>query len=218
MSAFCSSSTGDHTLVDEVAVAVDQFPNFRSNWIVTSARIPAAGSVTGRLSVDTGNGRRDPMHHACWQPAGVLLVRTEAYRGSTHITSGLGLPVEWEARDENAVASPEPDGLGPSGAPADRYAVPTVTRLARPRPIRWWFRTSALLAVIGITRLARTMWTRRGSVFLVIGAPLVIVGVMLPSGAAFVSGLLALLVALLRGAEPGHCRAANQLTGWHWHA
>ena len=106
----------------------------------------------------------------------------------------------------------------PSGAPADRYAVPTVTRLARPRPIRWWFRAGALLAVIGITRLARTMWTRRGSVFLVIGAPLVIVGVMLPSGAALVSGLLALLVALLRGAEPGHCRAANQMTGWHWHA
>jgi len=46
------------------------------------------------------------------------------------------------------------------------------------------------------------MRARWGSVFLVIGAPLVIVGVMLPSGAAFVSGLLALLVALLRGADP----------------
>jgi hypothetical protein len=106
----------------------------------------------------------------------------------------------------------------PSGGPADRYGVPAVTRLARPRRIRWWFRTGALLAVIGITRLARTMRARWGSVFLVIGVPLVIVGVMLPSGAAFVSGLLALLVALLRGAEPGHCRAANQMTGAHWHA
>lgn len=106
----------------------------------------------------------------------------------------------------------------PSGGPADRYGVPAVTRLARPRRIRWWFRTGALLAVIGITRLARTMRARWGSVFLVIGAPLVIVGVVLPSGAAFVSGLLALLVALLRGAEPGHCRAASQMTGAHWHA
>lgn len=106
----------------------------------------------------------------------------------------------------------------PSGGPADRYGVPTVTRLARPRRIRWWFRAGALLAVIGITRLARNMRARWRSVFLVTGAALVIVGVMLPSGGAFVSGLLVLLVAVLRGAEPSHCRSADQMTGAHWHA
>jgi hypothetical protein len=106
----------------------------------------------------------------------------------------------------------------PSGGPVDRYGVPAVTRLARPKRIRWWFRTGGLLAVIGITWLVRTMRARWRSVFLLTGALLVIVGVMLPSGGAFVPGLLVLLVALLRGAESGHCRAATQMTGTHWHA
>jgi hypothetical protein len=30
--------------------------------------------------------------------------------------------------------------------------------------------------------------------------------------------MLVLLVALLKGAQPGHCRAAAQMTGAHWHA
>ena len=106
----------------------------------------------------------------------------------------------------------------PSGGPLDRHRVPAVTRLARPRRIRWWFRTGALLAVIGTTRLARTMRARWRSVFFVTGAPLVIAGVILPGGGAFVSGLLLLLVAVLTGAAPGHCRAADQMTGAHWHA
>jgi len=106
----------------------------------------------------------------------------------------------------------------PSGGRADRYGVPTFTRLARPGRIRWWFRTGALLAVIGITRLARGMRARWRSVFLVTGAALLIAGVILPSGAAFVPGLVVLLVALLKGAEPSHCRAAAQMTGVHWHA
>jgi hypothetical protein len=75
-----------------------------------------------------------------------------------------------------------------------------------------------LLAVIGITRLARGMRARWRSVFLVTGAALVVVGVVLPSGAAFVPGLVVLLIALLKGAERSHCRAAAQMTGVHWHA
>jgi hypothetical protein len=103
----------------------------------------------------------------------------------------------------------------PSGGRAD---LPTATRLARSRRIRWWFRTGALLAIIGITRLARGMRARWRSVFLVTGAALVVVGVALPSGTAFVPGLLVLLIALLKGAERTHCRAAAQMTGVHWHA
>ncbi len=105
----------------------------------------------------------------------------------------------------------------PPGSPADRYNALAFTGLARPRPIRWWVRTGALLTIIGITRLARAMRTRCRSVFTVTGALLVIIGVMLPNGGAFVAGLLVLLLALLRGAEPSHCRAAAQMTGAHWH-
>jgi hypothetical protein len=106
----------------------------------------------------------------------------------------------------------------PSGGRADRYGVPTSTRLAKPRRIRWWFHTGALLAVIGITRLACGMRARWRSVFLVTGTALLVVGFMLPSAAAFVPGILVLLAALLKGAEPSHCRAAAQMTGVHWHA
>ena len=106
----------------------------------------------------------------------------------------------------------------PPGGRADRYGVPAFTRLARPRRIRWLFRTGALLAVIGITRLARGMRARWRSVFFVTGAALLVVGVILPSGAAFVPGLVLLLVGLLKGSEASHCRAAALMTGVHWHA
>lgn len=104
------------------------------------------------------------------------------------------------------------------GGRADRYGLPTFTGMARSRRIRWWFRTGALLAVIGITRLARGMRARWRSVFYVTGAALIVVGVVLPSGAALVPGILVVLIALLKGAEPNHCRAAAQMTGVHWHA
>jgi len=101
---------------------------------------------------------------------------------------------------------------------SDRYGVPAFTWLARPRPIRWWFRTGALLAVLGITRLARTVRARWRSMLLVAGALLVIMGVALSSAGAFVPGLLVLLVGLAGGAERSHCRSADQMTGAHWHA
>jgi hypothetical protein len=75
-----------------------------------------------------------------------------------------------------------------------------------------------VLAVVGIMRLARGMRARWRSVFFVTGAALIVVGVVLPSGAAFVPGMLVVLIALLKGAEPSHCRAAAQMTGVHWHA
>jgi hypothetical protein len=106
----------------------------------------------------------------------------------------------------------------PPGGRTDGYGVPAFTRRAGPRPIRWWLRTAAQLAVIGITRLARTMRARWRSMFLVAGALLVIVGVTLSSAAAFVPGLVVLLVGLAQGAGRSHCRAADQMTGAHWHA
>jgi len=103
----------------------------------------------------------------------------------------------------------------PPGGRTDGYGV---TAFARPRPIRWWFRTAAQLAVIGVTRLARTMRARWRSMFLVAGALLVIIGVTLSSAAAFVPGLVVLLVGLAQGAGRSHCRVADQMTGAHWHA
>ena len=104
------------------------------------------------------------------------------------------------------------------GGRADRYSLPTFTGIARSTRIRWWLRTGVVLAVIGITRLARGMRARWRSVFSVTGAALIVVGVVLPSGAALVSGILVMLIALLKGAEPNHCRAAAQMTGVRWHA
>ena len=106
----------------------------------------------------------------------------------------------------------------PPGGRADRYGLPTFTRMARSRRIRWWFRTGVLLAVIGITRLAYGVRARWRSMFFVTGAALIVVGVVLPSGAAFIPGMLVVLIALLKAAEPSHCRAAAQMTGVHWHA
>jgi hypothetical protein len=105
-----------------------------------------------------------------------------------------------------------------SGDRADRYGLATFPRLARPGRIRWWFRTGVLLAVIGTVRLARGVRARWRSMSFVTGAALIVVGVVLPSGAAFVPGMLVVLIALLKAAEPGHCRAAAQMTGVHWHA
>jgi hypothetical protein len=78
-------------------------------------------------------------------------------------------------------------------------------------------RTGALLTAIGITRIVRAMRARWRSVFTVAGGLLLVIGFMLPNGGAFVAGLLVLLLALLRGAERGQCRAADQITAAHWH-
>jgi hypothetical protein len=102
--------------------------------------------------------------------------------------------------------------------PPGGYGVPDFARLPRARPIRRWFRITAPLTVIGVTRLARTMRARWRSMVLVAGALLVIIGVTLSSAVALVPGLGVLLVGLAQGAGRSHCRVADQMTGTHWHA
>ena len=90
-------------------------------------------------------------------------------------------------------------------------------RPARPRRIRWWLRTGALLAIIGVVRLARITRARWEPVSLSAGALLMVIGFALP--AAFVTfflGMLVLLVTLLKGlATKG--RAADQAADcWQW--
>lgn len=65
-----------------------------------------------------------------------------------------------------------------------------VRRPVRLRRLRWWLRTGALLAVVGIRRFVRVARTRRQAIFLVIGALVLVVGVMLRSSVAVISGVL----------------------------
>lgn len=105
----------------------------------------------------------------------------------------------------------------PSSGAADRYGSPSFPRITLARRFRWWLRTGALLSVIGIRRLALIVRNRWRAVFLVSGALLMVVGFELSSGAAFVPGLLVLLIGLLKGNRADHCRSAVQITAAHWH-
>lgn len=107
---------------------------------------------------------------------------------------------------------------GPSAIPADRYGAARFTPIARPRRIRWWVRTGALFSVIGIRWFAWTVQVHWRRMLAVTGALLMVAGVVLPSGAALVPGLLVLLFVLLTGNGASHGQAANQLTGARWRA
>jgi cell division protein FtsX len=65
-------------------------------------------------------------------------------------------------------------------------------------------------------RFARAARTRWRAVFLLTGAVLTLLGVMLASGAALIPGVLLLLVALLQGIGASGCTSADQLAGWPW--
>ena len=67
--------------------------------------------------------------------------------------------------------------------------------------------------MIRFARAARTHWR---AVFLLTGAVLTLIGVMLASGAVLIPGVLLLLVALLRGIGASGCTSADQLAGWPW--
>jgi hypothetical protein len=66
--------------------------------------------------------------------------------------------------------------------------------------IRWWFRTCALLMVLGALRLARTVRIRWEPVSLLAGALITAAGFVIPAvGWAFLLGLLVLIGTLLAG-------------------
>jgi hypothetical protein len=65
-------------------------------------------------------------------------------------------------------------------------------------------------------RFARAARTRWRAMFLVIGAALTLLGVVLASGAVLLPGVLLLLVALLHGIGASGCTSADQLAGWPW--
>jgi hypothetical protein len=92
-----------------------------------------------------------------------------------------------------------------SAGPPGWYGAPRFTRPARSRRIRRWIRNGALLAVIGVIRLATTVRGR----WLLAGGVLTVVGLMLRNGAGSVvllPGLMFLVFALLIPSSPKEAR------------
>jgi hypothetical protein len=104
--------------------------------------------------------------------------------------------------------------LAESGWPA-RYGAPPFTGFARIRRPHRWIRIGALLAVLGLMRLARAVRARWWP--LLAGGVLTVVGVMQRGGAGGVllpPGLLFLLSALKRSERPRP--ELLMRLGWRW--
>ena len=92
-----------------------------------------------------------------------------------------------------------------SAGAVGRPGVPVRRRIRR--GLRRRIRTGALVAVIGLIRLARIVRARPGLAFLLAGAVLAVAGNMLPSGVVLIAGMLVFLrgaAVLLGVSEP--CR------------
>jgi cell division protein FtsX len=70
--------------------------------------------------------------------------------------------------------------------------------------------------VAGIVRFVRAARARWRVMFLLAGAVLTVVGVVLASGAVLIPGVLVLLFALFYGIGSSGCISADQLAGWPW--
>ena len=66
-------------------------------------------------------------------------------------------------------------------------------------------------------RTVRTVRTRWRTLFLVTGAVLTVLGLVLASGAVLLPGILLLLFALLHGIGSSGCTSADLLAGWPRH-
>ena len=65
-------------------------------------------------------------------------------------------------------------------------------------------------------RFARAGQNRWRALFLVTGAVLTVLGIVLSSGAVLVPGILLVLFAVLHGIGSSGCTSADQLAGWPW--
>jgi hypothetical protein len=67
-----------------------------------------------------------------------------------------------------------------------------------------------------MVRFARAVRTRWRTLFLLTGAVLTVLGIVLASGAVLLPGILLLLFALLHGIGSSGCTSADLLAGWPW--
>ena len=65
-------------------------------------------------------------------------------------------------------------------------------------------------------RFARAVRGRRRALFLVTGAVLTVLGIVLASAAVLLPGILLVLFALLHGIGSSGCTSADLLAGWPW--
>jgi hypothetical protein len=65
-------------------------------------------------------------------------------------------------------------------------------------------------------RFARAVRIHWRALFLVTGAVLTVVGLVLASAAVLLPGILLLLFAVLHGIGSSGCTSADQLAGWPW--
>jgi hypothetical protein len=100
-----------------------------------------------------------------------------------------------------------------SGVPDGRSWVWQPARSGR---IRWWLRTAALLAVIGLRWAARNTRARWEPVCLGIGTALMVIGFALPSAVAFFLGLLVLVITLIKGIAGKGRPVAQAADCWQW--
>jgi uncharacterized membrane protein YdcZ (DUF606 family) len=92
-------------------------------------------------------------------------------------------------------------------------------RPRRPRRIRRWLRTGALLAVIGLRCVARGARARWEPVSLAAGAALMIIGFELPAAyIAYLVGMLVLVVTLLKGIRKKGRAVGQAADCWQWHS
>jgi cell division protein FtsX len=75
---------------------------------------------------------------------------------------------------------------------------------------------NALAHVGTVMRFARAARTRWRAMFLVTGAVLTLLGLVLASGAVLVPGVMLLLFAVLHGIGSSGCTSADLLAGWSW--
>ena len=102
-----------------------------------------------------------------------------------------------------------------SGRPP-RHGVQEIARARRSGRLGWWLRIGALLAIIGLRRLARTAGKYPRPALSLVGTVITVAGISLPSKPVLISGFLVLLVALFL---PGPASApARPCSGRLWSA
>jgi hypothetical protein len=114
--------------------------------------------------------------------------------------------VLWSRRRTMVIwSSSEPKGRAAYPGHATRHRIHVTSR--RRSKLRWWLRTGALLAIIGVMRLARTARLHPRPAVSLAGTLITMAGISLPSEPVLISGFIVLLLALFMPAESAEAPA-----------